>query len=97
MSMNERAFKRFLKTVTNWAEPKKPSILPKASGKANASQTKALEEQKKPSTRGRRNKNKPATFDEWMPEANEPTPEQRIAVSVIGIANSVELFRGELN
>jgi len=46
VTSNEKAFKKFLKMLTNFSEPKKPSILPKAS-KTTISQTKSREESKK--------------------------------------------------
>lgn len=94
-SMSERSFKRFLKKMLNFGDPKKPSILPKAS-KGTTSQSKREETKQSPRNK-RKQKQLPKeelTYSDWMPEEVNDT---RIAVTVIGIANSVELFQGELN
>jgi len=53
-----------------------------------------VHEETKQAPRNKRKQKAEETYENWM---KDELLETRIAVTVIGIANSVELFRGELN
>lgn len=86
---NERDFNRLLKLITNDGDIKSKL---KVANK-NVSSTKQREENNQSPSAGRNKRKQRKDESPIKHELDETT----FAVSIIGIANSVELFRGELN